>query len=192
MHALKRFAFLLSITQSHGIVRRYFVVNGFDGALTMLGLLTGFYAGGGVSPSIAVSASLGAAIALGASGVSSAWLSESAERQMALRELESAMVAKLSRSAHAEAARTVPVLIALVNGLAPFGISLVISIPLWLADADLPLPADPLLLAIGLAFISLFLLGAFLGRISHSFWLTSGLRSVLIALATGGLILLLR
>ena len=34
---------LLHITRSHGIIRRYFVVNGFDGALTILGLCMGFY-----------------------------------------------------------------------------------------------------------------------------------------------------
>ena len=31
------------ITRSDLIARRYFVVNGFDGGLTMLGLLVGFY-----------------------------------------------------------------------------------------------------------------------------------------------------
>ena len=34
--------FLLDITSSHDIVRRYFLVNGLDGALTMLGLILGF------------------------------------------------------------------------------------------------------------------------------------------------------
>ena len=33
----------IRITRSQRIARRYFVVNGFDGALTMLGLLMGFY-----------------------------------------------------------------------------------------------------------------------------------------------------
>ena len=36
MNLLKQVNFLLRITRTHGIVRRYFVVNGFDGALTML------------------------------------------------------------------------------------------------------------------------------------------------------------
>ena len=189
---LKRLVFLLSITESRGIARRYFVVNGFDGALTMLGLLIGFYAGGGVTPTLAVSACLGAALALAASGVSGAYLSEAAERRKALRELEAAMVARLHESAHGEAARQVPLMIALVNGLAPLLTSLVITVPLWLADAQIALPADPLVMAIGIAFAVIFLLGAFLGRISHTLWLWSGLRAVLIALATGALILALR
>ena len=39
MNLLQRVRFLMRITRTHGIVRRYFVVNGFDGALTMLGLI---------------------------------------------------------------------------------------------------------------------------------------------------------
>lgn len=188
----ERVGFLLRISQAQGIARRYVVVNGFDGALTMLGLLTGFYAGGGVSPALAVSACVGAALALTASGVSSAYISEVAERRKALRELESAMVARLHESAHAEAARWVPFLIAVVNGLAPLAISLVIIAPLWLAAAQVAMPVDPLRAAMGVALVTIFLLGAFLGRIAHTFWLWSGLRALLIALATGALILAIR
>ena len=192
MNRLPRFALLLSITRAHGIARRYAVVNGFDGALTMLGLLTGFHASGGVAPSIAVSACLGAALALAASGLSSAYLSEAAERRKALRELEHAMVEQLRESAHAEAARIVPLLVALTNGLSPLLVSLVIMVPLWLGAAGVALPYDSLVLAIGAAFVAIFALGAFLGRISHVFWLWSGLRAVLIAVLTSALILALR
>jgi hypothetical protein len=41
--ALDQIRTLLEISQSREIMRRYFVVNGFDGALTMLGLMMGFY-----------------------------------------------------------------------------------------------------------------------------------------------------
>ena len=44
MNLVRRAAFLLHITHTHGIVRRYFVVNGFDGALTMLGIVWGITA----------------------------------------------------------------------------------------------------------------------------------------------------
>jgi len=189
---LRHLMFLLAITQSTGIARRYFVVNGFDGAMTILGLLSGFYASGGVNPSLAVSACVGAAIALGASGVSSAYLSESAERRKALRELEAAMVARLHDSAHDEAARLVPFVIAVVNGLAPLLICILITLPLWMAERQAFAAADPLLASIVLTIAVIFLLGAFLGRISQSHWLLSGLRAVLIAVATGALIIALR
>jgi len=189
---LRHLMFLLAITQSTGIARRYFVVNGFDGAMTILGLLSGFYASGGVNPSLAVSACVGAAIALGASGVSSAYLSESAERRKALRELEAAMVARLHDSAHDEAARLVPFVIAVVNGLAPLLICILITLPLWMAERQAFAAADPLLASIVLTIAVIFLLGAVLGRISQSHWRLSGLRAVLIAVATGALIIALR
>lgn len=192
MNWFRRIAFLLSITRTQGIARRYVVVNGFDGALTMLGLLMGFRAGGGVAPAIAVSACLGAALALAASGVSSAYISEAAERRKALRELEDAMVEQLRDSAHGEAARIVPFLVALANGLSPLLVSLVIMVPLWLGAAGIALPQDPLVLAIAVAFVTIFVLGAFLGRIGQGFWLWSGLRAVLIAVLTSALILALR
>lgn len=192
MNWYRRIAFLLSISHTQGIARRYVVVNGFDGALTMLGLLMGFQAGGGVATPIAVSACLGAALALAASGVSSAYLSEAAERRKALRELEDAMVEQLGESAHGEAARIVPLLVALANGLSPLLISLVIMLPLWLGATGTALPYDPLVFAIGTAFVAIFVLGAFLGRIGHIFWLWSGLRAVLIAVLTSALILALR
>ncbi|MBN2701409.1 MAG: hypothetical protein JXR29_08165, partial [Methylothermaceae bacterium] len=63
---------LLHITQAHKIARRYLVTNGFDGALTMLGLLMGFYISGGTPLPVIINACFGAAIALVMSGLSSA------------------------------------------------------------------------------------------------------------------------
>ena len=69
----KQFQLLFSISKSRLIARRYFVVNGFDGALTMLGLLMGFYVGNdSVDLHLLITACMGAAIALSVSGVSSA------------------------------------------------------------------------------------------------------------------------
>ncbi len=58
----------------------------------------GFRIGGEVNLNIAISACLGAAIALGVSGLTSAYISESAERKKALAELEKSMVADLGES----------------------------------------------------------------------------------------------
>ena len=136
--------YLLRITRSHSIFRRYIVVNGFDGALTMLGLITGFMVSAPVNLGLVVSACLGAAIALTASGLSSAYVSEAAERRRELAALEGAMATDLNQSLHGEAARRVPLLIALANGLAPLVISVLIITPLLLAPAGVPLPLAPL------------------------------------------------
>lgn len=190
MNVWQQVRFMLGLTRSHGILRRYFVVNGFDGALTMLGLILGFYLTESPELTVVIAACLGAAIALGVSGVSSAYISEVAERRLALAELEGAMVKDLSTSAHGLAARWVPLLTAIVNGSSPFLLSLLILLPLWLAQAGMPLPIPPLPLAMMVALCILFLLGVFLGRIAGVSWWRSGLQTLLIALVTAGLILL--
>lgn len=190
MNLLERLRLYITITRSEAIARRYFVVNGFDGALTMLGLTVGFLASGAdVAPGVVLGACLGAAIALGMSGLTSAYISESAEKKKELRELESAMMTDLHASTHGMASRLIPVLVALVNGLAPLLISLVIILPLWLGKLGVGLPVRPLPASIGMAIVMLFLLGVFLGRISGSFWLWAGLRTLVIGVVTVGLVL---
>ncbi len=188
---LERIRLLLQISHTHHIARRYFVVNGFDGALTMLGICVAFYGSGTAELTTIIGACLGAAVALGISGITSAYISEAAERRKELQELEQAMFRDLSESAPGQAARFAPWLIALVNGLAPFFISLLIIAPLWLTYMGWLALERPLLSAIVLTFIIIFFLGLFIGRISGTFWLWAGLRTLLIALATGGLITLL-
>jgi predicted membrane protein (TIGR00267 family) len=187
---LDRLHFLIRLGHAHKIARRYFVTNGFDGALTLLGLITGFYSSGSVALPVVINACLGAAIALTVSGLSSAYVSEAAERERELLELERALVRDLADTDHGHAARLLPLLIAAVNGLAPLLIALVIICPLWLTQAGLTLPLPPLETSIALAFAVLFLLGAFLGTVSGRFWLWSGVRTLLIALLTAGVILL--
>jgi len=188
MSLLNQTRLLLRVTQTHSIARRYFVVNGFDGALTMMGLIIGFLVSAPVDLSLVTNACLGAAIALGMSGVSSAYISESAERQYALGKLEEAMSRDLQESVHGEAARWMPLFIALVNGSAPLIISLLILTPLWLSGAGVPLPVSPLYAAIMVALLLTFMLGVFLGRIAGVSLLRSGIRTLLVALLTAMLI----
>ncbi|PTN10900.1 hypothetical protein [Nitrosomonas aestuarii] len=182
---------LIRITKSRNIARRYFVVNGFDGALTMLGLLTGFYVSGQNTLPVVISVCLGAAIALGMSGMTSAYISEAAEKRRELKRLERAMIADLGESAYGHAARLMPFLIAIVNGLAPFLIALLIISPLALAHWQPQLVPNPLETAAVVAFLIIFLLGVFLGRINGRFWLWSGLQTLIVAAMTALLIYVL-
>lgn len=193
---LRRLGHLLKLSRYDFIGRRYFVVNGFDGALTMLGILLGFYQSNVATITVILSACLGAAIALGISGISSAYISESAERKKELKELESAMVSSLDETDHAIAAQLSPAIIALINGLSPFLLSLLIISPLWVAlygyqDSVIYELFSPIELSISTALIVIFFLGIFLGSISGQFWLLSGLRTLLIALLTGAIIILI-
>ena len=187
---LEQIKTLLEISHSEEIVRRYFVVNGFDGALTTLGLIMGFYVSDRVDLAVVITSCLAAALALGMSGVSSAYSSEAAERRRTLVQLEKAMVTSLNESHHARAAIWIPWLVALVNGIAPLLIALIIIIPLWLAHSGMVLALGPLPAAMAVALVIIFLLGVFLGRVGGTFWLWSGLQSLAVALVTVGLIYL--
>ena len=193
MSLIRQIRSLWKISQAGQIARRYFVTNGFDGALTMLGILLGFHTGGEVPLTVTIGACLGAAIALGISGFTSALLSETEERKKELKELEESLVAPLEESDYGRASQITPWVIAAVNGLSPFLISLFVILPLWLEQAGmgLPLPLGPLETGIGFSFLAILFLGIFLGRISGTFWLWSGLRAVLIGLVTAGIIFLI-
>lgn len=193
MSLIQHIRSLWHLSQAGLIARRYFVTNGFDGALTMLGILFGFYTGKEVSLVVVITACLGAAIALGVSGFTSALLSETEERKKELKELEESLVASLEDSDYGKASQIIPLVIAAVNGLSPFLISIFIIVPLWLEEVeiDLPLSLGPLETGIGFAFLAILFLGIFLGRLSGTFWLWSGLRAVLIGLVTAGIIFLI-
>jgi predicted membrane protein (TIGR00267 family) len=189
--ALTQIKTLLEVSDSGGIMRRYFVVNGFDGALTMLGLIMGFHVSDHVDLAVIITTCLAAALALGMSGISSAYISEAAERRRTLAQLEQAMVTTLDESHHARAATWIPWLVALVNGIAPLLFALIILLPLLLARSGVVLAPDPLPAAMAVALVIIFLLGVFLGRVGGTFWLWSGLQSLTVALVTAGLIYLI-
>ena len=158
----------------------------------MLGLIMAFYATGDVPTPTVINACLGAAIALCISGLTSAYISESEERKKELVELERALVADLGDTEYGKASKWVPIWIALVNGFAPLLASLFIISPLWMDQLGMPLPLPPLESAIASALLAIFLLGLFLGKVSGTFWLWTGLRALLIAVVTCLIILTLK
>lgn len=179
---------LIHLSQSQSIIRRYFVVNGFDGALTMFGLILGFILSDNTQVSSVINVCLGAAIALSVSGISSAYVSERAERKFVLRKLEDAMLTDLGDSSHGRAAELIPIIVALVNGLAPLVISLLIMLPLWLFEAGLVWVDTPLLPSLVIASALLFSLGVVLSHISGISWYLSGLKTLAIGFSTALLI----
>jgi len=180
---------ILHALRARSIARRYFITNGFDGALTILGMLTGFYTSGMTELPVAISAILGATVALFISGLSSAYLSEKAEREKELRELEQALVTDLKESDYGKASRYLPILVALVNGFSPLLLALLIILPLFLAEQGYLSNSSPFLNSIAVALICVFFLGVYLGKVSKTFWLWSGLKTLAIAVITVAVIL---
>ncbi|MDX1810661.1 MAG: hypothetical protein R3240_01820, partial [Gammaproteobacteria bacterium] len=69
--------------------------------------------------------------------------------------------------------------------------SLLIISPLWLTQIGVISLFEPVQTAIACAFLIIFFLGVFLGKVSGTFWLLSGLQTLVVASFTCLVIFLL-
>jgi len=171
------------------IARRYLAMNAFDGVLTIIGVLMGNYMAGVRSAGIVIRTGIATSIAMGVSGLWGAYLTEAAERQRELAELEKISLTSLGQTKIGRASRLAVVIVALVDGLAPFAAALIVLIPLFAA----PLIGNVLVsyaLSLAVALITLFGLGMFLGHISGRSLVGYGLRTVVAGLVAIALSLL--
>ena len=164
---LGRVRLYLQITHLGGIVRRYFVMNGFDGSMTALGVVLGAWIIDVENPNIIVMTGLGASLALGVSGFFSAYIAEKAERKRYLKSLEDAMLTNLDGSLYKDATSFAPVFASLINGLSPVLMAMIPLAPFMLAMAGLPSMWMSYIASLALALTALFMLGVYLGRVAQ-------------------------
>jgi predicted membrane protein (TIGR00267 family) len=181
----------LEVTRAHKIFRRYFTINAFDGAMTSLGVIIGTYIAGITDCLNIIHVIFASGIAMTISGFSGTYMTESAERNSSLNDLEDAMLSNLENTIHGEASRLVSLFAAIIDGLAPF----LASLPSILPFALVPLGIIPLQVAffaaVGTSIATLFLLGVFLGRISGSNLVYSGIKTAIAGVAVTIIVLLL-
>ncbi|VVC03467.1 VIT family protein [Candidatus Burarchaeum australiense] len=164
------------ITGMSQIARRYFVMNAFDGALTMFGLVVGSYLAGVRNPVLIFTVGISTILAIGISGLWGAFLTETAERKRELHLLEKRMLRKLSSSYIGEASNAAIYLTAAVDAFSPMLAGFLILLPFLLAENAVFGMSTAYELALALSFIIFFGLGAFLGRISKDNWVIYGLK----------------
>lgn len=175
------------------ILRRYFAMNGFDGALTALGVIIGSMVAGVTEPKIVFLTTLSTAFALFISG-SATYLTERAERLSDLNKLEKQMLTSLKDSNRAKATDFVALEAALVDGGSPFLMALIVLSPFALALMGIIPVQIAYYVAVGLSFLIIFLLGVFLGSISKQHKIALGMKMVfagvialIVSLALGAL-----
>ncbi len=173
------------------IGRRYFVLNSFDGVLTTLGIVMGLFISRVENPLVPLSTGIGALIALGISGFSSAYLAERAEREKGLKDLEGKMLKKMDGTYHEKKIKKLSFKISVVNGLSPFLTGLICILPFAAALLELiPMSlAYPLSIAISLGVLSF--LGYFLGTVSKERKIISALKMLIVGIATAVILYLL-
>ena len=160
------------------IARRYFAMNAFDGVLTIIGVLMGNYVAGVNDARIVLSTGLATCVAMGISGLWGAYLTESAERKRDLDELSRFTLTDLTDTRIGRASRAAIVIVAIVDGFSPFIAALIVLLPFFVAVNDRDL-TWAYYTSLGLALLTLFSLGLFLGRISQGRMIVYGLKTVL-------------
>ncbi|MHA2207281.1 MAG: VIT1/CCC1 transporter family protein [Candidatus Thorarchaeota archaeon] len=187
---LDRIRIQLKVAHGAEIARRYFAMNAFDGVLPVIGILMGgMIALAYQSPTFVYQttllAILGTSFAMFVSGISSSYLTETAEREREIKELEHSMLTSLRNSGLSRAARTTTIVVSLINGLSPSMAALATAVPLLFPFFTDLLIEVSFYLSISVGLVVLFSLGVFLGRISKTNVVIYGLKTV----AAGALVI---
>ncbi|MHA1298912.1 MAG: VIT1/CCC1 transporter family protein [Candidatus Helarchaeota archaeon] len=184
----KRWSDYIEISEVGPILRRFFVMNAFDGSLTTLGIIMGAFISNGFSMlfssqiiGFVVATGLATALSMGVSGIWGSYLTEAAEHTKEVRDIEIAMGKKhgeLDDTLFARARRFAAILAAIVDGISPAGAALICMIPFFLfmgvSQSGYVFP-----ISLVITFIMLFVLGVFLGKISRKNLIISGLKMLI-------------
>ncbi len=173
------------------IARRYFVKNGFDGSMTMLGIIVGSWVVAVERPEIIVTTGLGACLAMGISGLFGAYMTERAERKRDLKALENAMLTNLDGSVLADASSFVSFYAAVVDGGSPILTAVISLLPFAFVLGNLMVIWDAYTLSFILTLVTLFSLGMYLGRIAKENVLLYGVQTLAAGVITVVIALLL-
>ena len=165
------------------IARRYFAMNAFDGVLTIIGVLMGNLTAHVDNAQVVVSTGMATCIAMGISGLWGAYLTESAERKRDLAELSRQTLTNLDHTRIGRASRTAAITVSVVDGLSPFLAALVVLIPFFIVGI-FPTIMWAYYISLGLALLTLFSLGLFLGHTSQENILIYGVKTVIAGLAS--------
>jgi len=164
------------------ISRRYFIMNAFDGATTVLGVVVGAYAAGITNDSWVVLSGLGATIAMGMSGFAGSYMAEEAEGAKKLNSLEKSMLTPLKNSVVGKASRFASLWAAVIGGGAPALTGAICLVPFFLSINEIIDVSFALQISVGLALTIMFLLGAMLGKISCRNIVVHGAKMLLVGI----------
>lgn len=149
------------------ITRRYFILNGFDGALTVLGVILGSYVAQVRNPVVVLGVGLGASVAMGFAGLFGAYMTETAESSRRMKKLERAMLTDLHDTVIAEASKRHVLKATTIDGASPVATTILSLVPYMLARLGILGFDTAFVLALGINLIILAALGVYLGKISE-------------------------
>ena len=165
-------------------------MNGFDGALTALGIIIGAYIAKAEAITL-ILAGVGASIAMGISGFWIAYLTERAERTRDIKELEQHMVTDLNNTKVAKANLWTAVIISFVDGFSPFIFSIISILPFFFVHVGWITMLVGLIISMVVIFVEVVVLGLFLGAVSKESKIIYALKIIPAAALVAGLTYLL-
>jgi len=184
---LERWKRYHKISEVGDITRRYFVMNAFDGALTMLGVVIGAYVAGILEPITIITAGIAGSIAMGASGMSGAYMTERAERTKKLKELEKAMLTDMKNSLHDKAHRFASIFAAVIDGVSPAFAAMIVISPFFIVRLGFIEVEVAFYGCIILTLSLLSILGVYLAKISDESMIRYGIQMLLVGIITAAL-----
>lgn len=187
---IKKWKRYYRISEVGPITRRYFVMNAFDGALTMLGVVIGAYVAGILEPAPIISAAVSGSIAMGASGVSGAYMTEKAERTKKLKELERAMLTDMKNGLHHKSYQFATIFAALVDGVSPALAAMLVVSPFFFVYPGIIVIEIAFISCIILTLLVLTLLGVYLAKISEENMIKYGIQMLIVGTITASLCVL--
>jgi predicted membrane protein (TIGR00267 family) len=167
-------------------------MNGFDGALTTLGIIMGAYVAGVNESRLILITGFGASLAMGISGATGAYMAEKAERTRSMKELEEAMFTKLNDSLIEKASNAAVYFVSFIDALAPIATAFISLLPFIASNLDVIQIELAFISSIILNMVTLFVLGVFLGKSSRSNIFVYGGLMVLAGFVTAGVLFLFR
>ncbi len=167
------------------IVRRYVVVNSFDGVLTALGIIFAEFFAGIADPRLVILPGMGTAIALFISGSWSAYAAERSEMAQKVKDLEKHLLRKIESGRIIRENRRKVLLVSLVNGLAPAVSAMLVLSPFFMVAGGLISLELAYYTSMALSALLLFLLGAFTGYMAEERVVERGLLMLAAALVIG-------
>jgi len=166
---------------SDEIVRRYFIMNTFDGVLTVIGIIIALMLGGVLEAHIVIMSCVGSGVAMGVSGFWGAYLTERAERKF---DVISKGVKKTARLIDRNI--KISIIVSLVDGLSPFLAMFLLIIPFLFMPV-----MDAYIVSFIIGGLVISLLGVFIARIGKDNILLSILKMLAAGIAVTFIIYLL-
>jgi predicted membrane protein (TIGR00267 family) len=182
MKFLEKIRRYVKISEVSLISRRYFIMNAFDGATTVLGIVIGAYAAEITNEILVIWSGLGVSLAMGLSGFVGAYMTEEAEREKKLNALEKSMLTELKDSVVGKASRFASLWAGIVDGVSPALTALVSLTPFFLSSHGLFSISFAIQLSVAMTLSIMFFLGVFLGKISNRNRLFHGAKMLFVGL----------